>query len=86
MQMKVTAVKTPDGGQRPPSYLILGAMNALETKLSNLMVPFYQLNSDADVIVNVLGLNFDPDLEIAKRSEQAAQTQDAEVSHLLPDA
>jgi len=88
MQMKVTGVETPDGGQRPPSYFILGAINALEPKLGNLMVPFYQLNSDADKLVEVLGLNFDPDMELAKRSEKSAKikTQEAEASRMLPDS
>ena len=50
------------------------------------MVPFYKLNSDADALVTVLGLHFDPDLEIAKRSEDAAKTKDAEIVALLPDS
>jgi hypothetical protein len=60
MQMSQTSVRTPDGGRRPSSFLVLGVVNALEPKLSNLMVPFYQLNSDEDALVEVLGLNFDP--------------------------
>jgi hypothetical protein len=86
LQMKVAAVKTPDGGQRPPSFMILGVATALEPKLGNLMVPFYQLNSDADKLVEVLGLNFDPEKELAKRSEQSTQPQDAEIIALLPDS
>jgi hypothetical protein len=86
LQMKVTVVKTPDGGQRPSSLFILGVINAIEPKLTNLMVPFYKLNSDADALVTVLGLHFDPDLEIAKRSEDAAKTKDAEIVGLLPDS
>jgi len=62
LQMQHTSVRTPDGGRRPSSYLVLGVVNALEPKLSNLMVPFYQLNSDEDALVNVLGLNFDPEM------------------------
>ena len=47
------ALPTGDGGL--PSFLILGVVNALEPKLSNLMVPFYQLNSDEDALVQVAG-------------------------------
>ena len=59
--MSTTSVRTPEGGRRPSSFLILGVVNALEPKLSNLMVPFYQLNSDEDALIDVLGLNFDPE-------------------------
>ncbi len=61
VQMANTSVRTPEGGRRPSSFLILGVVNALEPKLSNLMVPFYQLNSDEDALIDVLGLNFDPE-------------------------
>ncbi|EDX87567.1 hypothetical protein S7335_5277 [Synechococcus sp. PCC 7335] len=61
VQMGTTSVRTPEGGRRPSSFLILGVVNALEPKLSNLMVPFYQLNSDEDALIDVLGLNFDPE-------------------------
>ena len=61
VQMATTSVRTPEGGRRPSSFLILGVVNALEPKLSNLMVPFYQLNSDEDALIDVLGLNFDPE-------------------------
>lgn len=62
IQMRQTSVRTPDGGRRPSSFLILGVVNALEPKLGNLMVPFYQLNPDEDALVEVLGLNFDPEM------------------------
>jgi hypothetical protein len=62
LQMQHTSVRTPDGGRRPSSFLVLGVVNALEPKLTNLMVPFYQLNSDEDALVEVLGLNFDPEM------------------------
>ena len=62
LQMDVEAVYTPDGGRRPSSYFILGVVNALEPLLGELMLPFSQLNSDADALIEVLELNFDPDL------------------------
>ncbi|MBD2260513.1 DUF5331 domain-containing protein [Pseudanabaena sp. FACHB-2040] len=84
LQMQQTSVRTPDGGRRPSSFLVLGVINALEPKLSNLMVPFYQLNSDEDALVEVLGLNFDP--EMALDNGGAPQTIDAsDDTPLLPD-
>ena len=87
IQMRETSVRTPDGGRRPSSFLILGVVNALEPKLSNLMVPFYQLNADEDALVEVLGLNFDP--EMALDSDGTSPTLDAakdDNTPLLPDS
>ncbi len=61
LHMKTAAVKTPDGGTRPPAYFILGVMSTLEPKLAQLMLPFSQLNPDADRLIEVLGLNFNPE-------------------------
>ncbi|MEA5568834.1 DUF5331 domain-containing protein [Anabaena sp. UHCC 0399] len=64
LHMQVESVYTPDGGKRPPSYLILGVLNALEPKLAQLMFPFAKLNPDADTLIEVLDLNFDPDMAL----------------------
>ena len=89
LQMEIKSVKTPDSGRRPGSSLILGVINALEPKLANLMVPFYKLNPDEDALVEVLGLNFDPDKELLSEESEAAQSSVKEsegvVSGLLPD-
>ena len=60
LQMTVESVYTPDGGKRPSSYLILGVINAIEPKLAQLMLPFAKLNPDADTLIEVLNLHFDP--------------------------
>ena len=73
LQMNNVSVRTPDGGRRPSSLLVLGVINAIEPKLSNLMVPFYKLNSDEDALVEVLGLNFDP--EMARSEEHTSELQ-----------
>lgn len=65
--MDVESVYTPDGGRRPPSYLILGVINALEPQLAELMLPFSKLNPDADALIDVLELNFDPDFVLGNR-------------------
>lgn len=90
LQMEIKSVKTPDNGRRPGSSLILGVINALEPKLANLMVPFYKLNPDEDALVEVLGLNFDPDKELLSEESEAARSSVKEssgvVSGLLPDS
>ncbi|MDJ1184092.1 DUF5331 domain-containing protein [Roseofilum casamattae] len=89
LQMEVKSNKTPDGGRRPASSLILGVVNALEPKLGNLMVPFFKLNADEDALVDVLGLNFDPERELnPTNAETPAISSPGEqmgVSRLLPD-
>ncbi|MEY2979151.1 MAG: DUF5331 domain-containing protein [Prochlorotrichaceae cyanobacterium] len=90
LQMEGRSVRTPDGGRRPGSALILGVVNSLEPKLANLMVPFFKLNGDEDAIIEVLQLNFDPDIMLGNRagSGEAGHSHDAdlEVSGFLPNA
>ncbi|GAX34995.1 DUF5331 domain-containing protein [Nodularia sp. NIES-3585] len=78
LHMKAESVYTPDGGKRPPSYLILGVVNALEPKLAQLMMPFSRLNPDADTLIEVLDLHFDPDIALGNRFIPPAETEDAE--------
>jgi len=68
--MEVDSVYTPDGGKRPSSYLILGVANALEPKLAQLMLPFSKLNADADTLIEVLDLHFDPDTALGEQPVQ----------------
>jgi hypothetical protein len=87
LQMRMTSVRTPDGGRRPSSLLILGVVNALEPKLGNLMVPFYQLNSDEDALVEVLGLNFDPELALSNGNlPTTVEAENEEATMLLDSA
>ncbi|WP_236504735.1 DUF5331 domain-containing protein, partial [Tychonema sp. BBK16] len=75
-------VATPDGGKRPVSYLILGIAAALEPELQQLMLPFSKLKPDADSLIEVLGLNFDPDLALGMPSDtiQPAASQSLTVA------
>ncbi len=73
LQMKVQSVSTPDGGRRPPSYLILGVLNGLEPNLEQLMLPFTRLNPDPETLIEVLDLNFDPDIALGNSSEVGSQ-------------
>lgn len=86
LQMRMTSVRTPDGGRRPSSLLILGVVNALEPKLGNLMVPFYQLNSDEDALIEVLGLNFDPEMALNDGSVPTTLDAENEEAKMLPDS
>lgn len=74
--MEVESVYTPDGGRRPPSYLILGVVNALEPQLASLMFPFSKLNLDVDALIDVLELNFDPDLVLGNRFNPIANLEE----------
>lgn len=82
LQMTIESVYTPDGGKRPSSYLILGVVNALEPKLAQLMFPFAKLNPDADTLIEVLDLHFDPDIALGNR---LSPTTDPE-TYLRPPA
>ena len=83
LHMQVESVYTPDGGKRPPSYLILGVVNALEPKLAQLMLPFSKLNPDADTLIEVLDLHFDPDMALGNHvmpsQESSADMHESEV-------
>ncbi len=85
LQMEGRSIGTPDGGRRPVSSLLLGVINALEPKLGNLMVPFFRLNSDEDALVEVLGLNFDPDIELGEGVSKMTpmQAKSTDPAHLL---
>ncbi|MEO0933130.1 MAG: DUF5331 domain-containing protein, partial [Cyanobacteria bacterium J06641_2] len=89
LHMEVDSVYTPDGGKRPSSYLILGVANALEPKLAQLMLPFSKLNADADTLIEVLDLHFDPDTELGEQpvqpelqEEEADETPDFSAENL----
>lgn len=80
-----TWVKVADGGNRPPAYFILGVISLLEPNLKEMLLPFCQLNPDADKLVTILGLHFDPDIELEKRTTELSATQEAEIVSLLSD-
>jgi Family of unknown function (DUF5331) len=85
LHMEVESVYTPDGGRRPPSYLILGVANALEPKLAQLMLPFSRLNPDADTLIEVLDLHFDPDIALGNRVIPKMDTYGEESTHDCDD-
>lgn len=49
------------------------------------MSPFCVLSNDSNKLVDALGLNFDPEIELEKREEERAKIQEAEAIPLLPE-
>ncbi|BAZ13720.1 hypothetical protein NIES4071_55600 [Calothrix sp. NIES-4071] len=86
LQMQVESVYTPDGGKRPSSYLILGVVNALEPKLAQLMLPFSKLNPDADTLVEVLGLHFDPNAALGNHAMPEQQDSDMVMNESMDES
>ena len=84
--MDMQSVSTPDGGRRPPSYLILGVANALEPQLAELMLPFTKLNPDVDALIDALELHFDPELMRGFPSHTAANLEEPRYESLESDA
>ena len=74
-----SSVATPDGGKRPPSYLILGVINALEPQLQELMLPFSKLNLNVDTLIDVLELNFDPDLMLGNSTQATTEVKKRQI-------
>ncbi|ACK70795.1 conserved hypothetical protein [Gloeothece citriformis PCC 7424] len=68
-------VEVSDDGYRPSSHLIIGAISVLEPNLRDWLIPFCELNSEEDSIIKVLGLDFDPEKELAKRTKEASNLQ-----------
>lgn len=65
--------KIAEGGNRPNSFIILGAMNVLEPDLMQLIPAFSRLTNNSDYIVEVLGLNFDPEKALEETQSQEEQ-------------
>ncbi len=55
-----------DNGRRPNSFLILGVILALYPEANEILLTFCKLNTDEDKLVEVLGLDFDPEKELKK--------------------
>ena len=74
-----SSVATPDGGKRPPSYLILGVINALEPQLQEWMLPFSKLNLNVDTLIDVLELNFDPGLMLGNSTQATIEEKERQI-------
>ena len=56
--------------RRPECYFILGVMSVLEPSVRSLLAFAASLTTDSEKLVKALGLDFDPELEFKKRSQQ----------------
>lgn len=91
MNTNQSSIKSCDGGYRPNAWLILGVITCTEEPLADFMLPFSELQSDPGKIIQVLGLDFDPNKELQERmkkreaNQQDALTQTAEVIVFLSE-
>ncbi|MDJ0532458.1 MAG: DUF5331 domain-containing protein [Xenococcaceae cyanobacterium MO_207.B15] len=61
--------------RRPNAYFILGGLTALESQIQGLLVFTADLQTDANSILKALDLDFDPEIELKKCSQQKSQQQ-----------
>ncbi|WP_162182997.1 DUF5331 domain-containing protein [Neosynechococcus sphagnicola] len=63
-----------DGQRRPSSSFILASLSVLEPQLTQILPLIVDLNHNPDRIVRVLGLNFNPEIELEKVSVDRLET------------
>ena len=61
--------------RRPECYFILGVASVLEPSVKGLLAFAGSLTTDSEQLVKALGLDFDPELELKKRSQQETNKQ-----------
>ena len=61
--------------RRPECYFILGVASILEPSVKGLLAFAGSLTTDSEQLVKALGLDFDPELELKKRSQQETNKQ-----------
>lgn len=61
--------------RRPECYFILGVISVLEPSIKGLFSFAENLNTNSESLVKAFGLDFDPELELIKRSQKAANQQ-----------
>lgn len=57
-------VETPDGGRRPQGSVVIGAVSSMEPRLAEILYHFFLVHANFDTVVDVVGLNFDPLMEL----------------------
>ena len=60
--------------RRPECYFILGVVSVLEPSVRSLLAFMGSLTTDSEELVKALGLDFDPEIELKKRSRQQQQS------------
>ncbi|MDG2991294.1 DUF5331 domain-containing protein [Candidatus Synechococcus calcipolaris G9] len=69
------------GQRRPTSSFILGVLSVLEPRLVDALPVIVELSNDPDRVISALGLNFNPDDELARQESPPLLTPE---SRLLP--
>ncbi|MDJ0690955.1 MAG: DUF5331 domain-containing protein [Xenococcaceae cyanobacterium MO_188.B32] len=69
--------------RRPKSYFILGVISVLEPSVKGLFNFIGYSTADSDEMVKALGLGFDPNIELKKRSQQLEQQKSEADSQYL---
>jgi hypothetical protein len=82
----LTWYETEFEGYIPDATFILAVVSSLEPQLQEFLPVLSDLNSDTSSLVIALGLNFNPKLEIKKRTEERARIQAIETIPLLPES
>ncbi|NCO75861.1 MAG: DUF5331 domain-containing protein [Cyanobacteria bacterium] len=69
-------IPTPDKGHRPIATIILGIICGLEPDFAtNFMETLVSLNQNENTLIQSLGLNSDPDIELEKRREEREKAE-----------
>jgi hypothetical protein len=61
--------------RRPECYFILGVVSVLEPSIQGLLSFAGSLATDSEQLLEALGLNFDPELELKKRLQKTTNQQ-----------
>ena len=61
--------------RRPECYFILGVVSVLEPSVRSLLAVMGSLTTNSEKLVKALGLDFDLELELQKRSQQQTHQQ-----------
>ena len=69
--------------RRPNAHLILGTITLLEPQTQGWLVLCPHLQTDPNLIIKALGLDFNPELELRKREQQKSQKQEKTPSEYL---
>lgn len=74
---ELQSLETKDNYQprRPECYFILGVVSTLEPSLQGLFSFMEYSTGNSEQLVKALGLDFDPELELKKRSQQQSSQQ-----------
>ncbi len=64
-----------NGFSRPNSEFILGIISVLEPRVEEYLFCFFLVSKDLDQIVSILGLNFNPEVELGRRREENFKSQ-----------